>query len=79
MEKNKFEIVGFMGGKFIFNSKEELRCWVSGALHSLYAFSHWKDGKMYVGTVNSEYTEVANSLMEVYKESTGEEFEEFYE
>lgn len=68
-----YTIKGFTG-PFYFLTKDELRLWIDGVLHGLFAFAHWKDGVMYVGTSGKTYKWAVEELYAQYKEATGEEY-----
>lgn len=70
-----YAIKGFTG-PFYFSTKDELRVWIDGVVHGLFAFAHWKGGVMYVGTSGMTYKEAIEMLYTQYKIVTGEDYKE---
>lgn len=71
-----YTIKGFTEEVFFFHSIEDLRTWIDGVNHGVYAFAHWEDGRMYVGTTGKTYKSAIEELYEQYKEATGEEYKD---
>lgn len=69
-----YKIEGFLGGIFVFTTKEELRMWIDGAKHALWAFGVWKDGVVHVGSSGKTFKEAMEQLYQQYKEATGEDY-----
>lgn len=69
-----YQITGFLGGIFLFYSKDDLRAWIDGAKHALWAFAINKDGQKFVGSGGKTFAEAVEELYNKYKEATGEDF-----
>lgn len=72
---DKYYMEGLLNSRHSFANKKELRCWMAGALHALYAYAWWKDGTAYVGTTGGTLKEAQDKLKQQYKRTTGEEWE----
>lgn len=70
-----YQIKGFLGGVFIFQTKNELRVWIDGAKHALWTFAINKDGEKYVGSGGKTFKQEMEILYAQYKEATDEDYE----
>jgi len=70
-----YTIKGITGGDFIFQTKEDLKVWLDGVKHALWAYGHWKESVLYVGTTGKTFKEAWAEMLLNYKLATGEDYE----